>query len=92
MSFSRILAVGLVGTLIALILNDLLFPSLDKGILLIILVPIYIIGHLFNAFLAMFESFIQGARLNYVEFYSKFYEGGGKEFSPFRLTRKFVKD
>ena len=92
MSFSRILAVGLVGTLIALILNDLLFPSLDKGILLIILVPIYIIGHLFNAFLAMFESFIQGARLNFVEMYSKFYEGGGKEFAPFRLNRKYLKD
>src|SRR3989344_1783258 len=92
LSFSRILAVGLVGTLIALILNDLLFPSLDKGILLIILIPVYIVGHLFNAFLAMFESFIQGARLNFVEMNSKFFEGGGREFAPFRLSRKYIKD
>ena len=92
MSFSRILAVGLVGTLIALILNDLMFPSLDKGLLIIIVLLIYIAGHLFNVGLAMFESFIQGARLNFVEMYSKFYEGGGREFSPFRLKRKYLRD
>ncbi len=92
MSFTRILAVGLVGTLIALILNNLMFPSLDKGLLIIIMLPIYLAGHLFNVGLAMFESFIQGARLNFVEMYSKFYEGGGREFSPFRLKRKYLRD
>ncbi len=50
------------------------------------------VGHLFNAGMAMFESFIQGARLNYVEFYSKFFEGGGKEFSPFKFERRYLKD
>ncbi|HLC79479.1 MAG TPA: V-type ATP synthase subunit I [archaeon] len=92
LSFARILAVGLVGVIIALILNDLAFPSLDKGILLIVVLPLYIVGHIFNAFLAMFESFVQGARLNYVEFYSKFYEGGGREFVPFKFIRKYIKD
>jgi len=92
LSFARILAVGLVGVVIAMILNDLAFPSPDKGFLLIILIPLYIIGHVFNAFLAMFESLIQGARLNFVEFYSKFFHGGGKEFTPFRFSRRFIKD
>ncbi len=92
LSFARILAVGLVGTVIAFILNELAFPSLDKGFLIILLLPLYICGHLFNAFLAMFESFIQGARLNFVEFYSKFYEGGGKEFAPFKLEKKYLRE
>ncbi len=92
LSFARILAVGLVGVVVALILNDLAFPSLDKGLLVIILLPLYIFGHIFNVFLAMFEALIQGARLNYVEFYSKFYEGGGREFEPFRLERKYTKE
>ncbi|MBI4210585.1 MAG: hypothetical protein HY544_03720 [Candidatus Diapherotrites archaeon] len=92
MSFARILAVGLVGTVIGLILNEVAFPSLDKGLLVIVLLPLYIGIHAFNAFLAMFESFIQGARLNFVEFYSKFYEGGGHEFSPFRFDRKYLKE
>lgn len=91
-SFARLLAVGLVGVVIASILNDLLFPSFDKGLLLIIVFPLYIFGHLFNAFLAMFEALIQGARLNFVEFYSKFYEGGGKEFAPFKFERKYIKE
>ncbi|MCR4368678.1 MAG: V-type ATP synthase subunit I [archaeon] len=92
LSFARILAVGLVGVVIAAILNDLAFPSLDKGILLIVFLPLFIAGHVFNAFLAMFEALIQGARLNYVEFYSKFYQGGGKEFTPFRFNRKYTKE
>ncbi len=92
LSFARIIAVGLVGTVIALILNEMAFPSPDKGILLIAFIPLYMLGHLFNAGMAMFESFIQGARLNYVEFYSKFFEGGGAEFSPFRFERRYLKD
>ncbi len=92
LSFARILAVGLVGAVIAIILNDLAFPSLDNGLFLIITLPLFVVGHVFNAFLAMFESLIQGARLNYVEFYSKFYEGGGKEFQPFKFFRKYVKE
>lgn len=92
LSFARILAVGLVGAVIASILNDLAFPGLDKGLLLIIFFPLYIFGHLFNVFLAMFEALIQGARLNFVEFYSKFYEGGGKDFAPFKFERKYIKE
>lgn len=92
LSFARILAVGLVGTVIAKILNDMAFPGIDKGFLLVVLIPLYVLGHLFNVVMAMFESFIQGARLNYVEFYSKFFEGGGREFTPFRFTRKYLKD
>jgi V/A-type H+-transporting ATPase subunit I len=40
----------------------------------------------------MFESLIQGARLNYIEFFSKFYHGGGKAFTPFKAERKFTKE
>ncbi|MAG18396.1 MAG: hypothetical protein CL944_02900 [Candidatus Diapherotrites archaeon] len=92
LSFARILAVGLVGVVIASLLNDLSFPGIDKGLLLIIFLPLYIFGHLFNAFLAMFEALIQGARLNFVEFYSKFHEGGGQEFVPFKFEKKYFKD
>lgn len=91
LSFARLIAVGLVGTVIASILNEMAFPGLDKGILLIVIVPLYIGGHLFNAFLAMFEALVQGARLNFVEFYPKFFEGGGEEFAPFRLETRYLK-
>jgi V/A-type H+-transporting ATPase subunit I len=53
---------------------------------------IFIIGHLFNIIIGVFEPGIQGARLIYVEFFSKFYHGGGKHFKPFGSKRKFTID
>jgi len=91
LSFARLIAVGLVGTVIAFILNEMAMPTPDKGLMLVVFLPIFILGHLFNAFLAMFEALIQGARLNFVEFYSKFFEGGGKEFQPFKFENKYLK-
>ena len=90
LSYARIMAVGLSGVVIAEILNELVFPSPDQGLFLLVTLPLFIFGHAFNVGLAMFECFIQGARLNYVEFFSKFYEGGGMEFSPFKVNRKFT--
>ncbi|MBI4044488.1 MAG: V-type ATP synthase subunit I [Candidatus Diapherotrites archaeon] len=92
LSFARILAVGLASVVVAATINDLVFPSLENGIVFFLIsLPIFLFGHAFNTFLGMFEGLIQGARLNYVEFYSKFYSGGGREFSPFRVKRKFSK-
>ena len=87
LSFARILAVGLASVVVAVTLNNLAFPSPEKGLLLLVILPIYLFGHAFNTFLGMFEGLIQGSRLNFVEFYSKFYLGGGKEFSPFKIMR-----
>lgn len=92
LSFARILAVGLASVVVAVILNDLVLPDPSQGLVLFLTLPLYVFGHVFNTFLGMFESLIQGARLNYVEFFSKFYHGGGKAFTPFKAERKFTKE
>ena len=88
LSYSRIAAVGLSSVIVALILNELVLPKPEQGLWLIITLPLFLFGHLFNAVLGMFEGLVQGSRLNFVEFFSKFHHGGGEKFAPFKCERK----
>ncbi len=89
LSYSRIAAIGIVGVVIAELLNDFIVPTPEKGLVLaLVLAPVFIILHVVNCFVAMFESLIQGGRLNIVEFRSKFLQGGGDLFIPFSLYSK----
>lgn len=89
-SYARILAVGIASIVVAELINELLLPAPEKGLFALALAPVFLVLHLFNIVLGMFESLVQGARLNYVEFFSKFYEGGGLPFNPFRYVRRFT--
>ena len=89
-SYARILAVGIASVVVAELINEILFPRPELGLVAIALVPIYLTLHLVNIIIGMFEALVQGARLNYVEFFSKFYEGGGEPFNPFRYVKKFI--
>lgn len=90
LSYARILAVGIASVVVAELINELLLPKPEQGLLIFVFAPAYLVLHLFNIVLGMFESLVQGARLNYVEFFSKFYEGGGKPFAPFMRIRRFT--
>ncbi len=87
-SYSRIAVVGIVGVIIAENINEFLSPSPESGLVNFLLFILFITLHAFNAILAMFESLIQGARLNLVEFGTKIYKGGGKRYNPFRMLNK----
>jgi len=88
LSYSRIAAVGIAGVVIAELVNEFLIPLPEQGLLAIVMVPVFIILHIVNCFVAMFEALIQGGRLNIVEFRSKFLHGGGDVFIPFALYSK----
>ncbi len=85
LSYTRIAAAGVAGVIIAEIINSMLAPSPKLGWLNLLIFPIFMILHIANAALAMFEGMVQAGRLNIVEFLTKFYEGGGKAFKPFSL-------
>lgn len=85
LSYTRIIAIGLSSLAIAMVINLTLNPATN-----ILLLPLFMIGHIFNLVLGMFESFIQGLRLNLVEFFSKFYKGGGRSFLPFKYEKENV--
>ena len=88
LSYSRIAAIGIVGVVIAELLNEFIVPVPEQGLLAIVLLPVFVVLHIANCFVAMFESLVQGGRLNIVEFRSKFMHGGGDVFIPFALYSK----
>jgi len=88
LSYTRIAAIGIVGIVIAELLNEFIIPLPEQGIIALLLLPIFFVFHIVNCFIAMFESLVQGGRLNIVEFRSKFLHGGGEVFTPFILKTK----
>ncbi len=91
LSYSRILALGLSTGVIAMVVNNL-FQIAWKipyvGWLAAILV--FIGGHLFNLGIGFLGAFVHSMRLQFVEFFTRFYQAGGKPFKPFKLESKYV--
>lgn len=85
LSYSRIMALMLAGGIVASIVNVL--GGLFGNIFLFI--PIFIIGHAFNIGINVIGTYVHAARLQYLEFFGKFYEDGGKAFRPLEVKTKY---
>ncbi|WP_291649185.1 V-type ATP synthase subunit I [Clostridium sp.] len=89
-SYTRLMALGLAGGSIAGALN-LLIHTLP-GIAAILLGPIlFVLFHIFNLGLSLLGAYVHTARLQYVEYFGKFYEGGGRPFKAFKVSEKYIK-
>jgi V/A-type H+-transporting ATPase subunit I len=102
MSYARLAAVGLSSVVIAIVINyiaiaQLIEPNLETltfmGIVMILIgIAVLIVGHLLNTALGLIGGGLQSLRLQYVEFFTKFYKGGGKKYRPFGMEKRFSED
>jgi V/A-type H+-transporting ATPase subunit I len=91
LSYSRLLALGLTTGVMAQVFNMLasMFGTNPLGIIFMVIV--FVFGHAITIGLNALGSYVHTMRLQYVEMFSKFYEGGGQPFEPFSLNSKYIK-
>ena len=91
LSYSRLLALGLATGVIAQVINTMA-AMMGKSIVgVIFFIVVFLIGHTFNMAINLLGAYVHTNRLQFVEFFGKFYEGGGREFKPFKADTKYVK-
>jgi len=91
LSYARLLALGLATGGIAMTVNILSSMVKDVPIIGIVLAAlVFVIGHIFNWGMNGLGGFVHGIRLHYVEFFNKFYEGGGSEYRPYSIRRELT--
>lgn len=91
LSYSRLLALGLATSVIAMVVNTLCKTALDIPLVgWLAAALIFIGGHLYNLGISFLGGFVHSMRLQFVEFFSKFFVSGGKPFKPLELESRYV--
>jgi len=91
LSFSRLVALGMATSGIALAVNVIAQFAAGIPVVGIVLAIIVLVGgHAFNIVLQAFGAFVHYMRLQYVQFFPKFYDSGGREFKPFAKEYKYT--
>ena len=91
LSYSRLLALGLSTGVIASVFNMLGTLPSNPVVKAITLTVVFIVGHAVNIAINLIGTYVHTNRLQYVEFFSKFYEGGGRSFTPLSVNTKYFK-
>ncbi len=91
LSYSRLLALGLSTGVVASVVNVLGTISSNLVVKGIMLVFVFIFGHTVNIAVNLIGSYVHTNRLQFVEFFSKFYEGGGRAFTPLKANTKYYR-
>ena len=92
LSYSRLLALGLATSVISSVFNQM--GSMVAGtpvVGVIFFILIFLVGHVLNLAINALGAYVHANRLQYVEFFGKFYNGGGRKFTPFAPNTKYLR-
>ena len=90
LSYSRLLALGLATGVIASVVNQMGSMAGKSVFGVIVFIFAFIVGHTFNIAINLLGAYVHTNRLQFVEFFGKFYEGGGRAFNPFKENTKYA--
>lgn len=92
LSYSRILALGLAAGVIGQVVNTMgtMGGATVGGFIMMVLV--FVVGHILNLAINVLGTFVHTSRLQYIEFFGKFYEDGGKPFEPITVSDKYTSE
>ena len=91
LSYSRLLALGLATGSIASVINLIGTMPQNMVVKTVLLTVVFLVGHTANLALNLLGAYVHTDRLQFVELFSKFYTGGGREFSPLTVNTKYIK-
>lgn len=91
LSYSRIFGLGLASGVVGLVFNTIASMLFAQWYLIWLGVAVLIVGHIFNIGINVLSAYIHNCRLQYIEFFSRFYTGGGHVFRPYGSNLKYYK-
>ncbi|MGL4798939.1 MAG: V-type ATP synthase subunit I [Cellulosilyticaceae bacterium] len=89
LSYSRLLALGLATGVICTVINKMASMAAVGPLGMVWFILIFLAGHSLNLGINLLGAYVHTTRLQYVEFFGKFYEGGGRKFMPYKLHTKY---
>ena len=92
LSYSRILALGLAAGVISQVINMMTGLGATGPVGFIVMLIVMILGHGLNIAINILGTFVHAARLQYIEFFGKFYEDGGQPFSPMLPVEEYSEE
>lgn len=91
LSYMRLFGMGLATGVIGMVINILVGMVFQSGIVgMVIGAVLFVGGHLFNLAINTLGAYVHSCRLQYIEFFGKFFEDGGKPFTPLAETTRYV--
>ena len=90
LSYARLFGMGLATGVIAMVFNNVAGMFMNGVVGTIAGILILVVGHAFNLGINALGAYVHTCRLQYIEFFGKFYEDGGKPFKPLTTQGKYV--